>query len=77
MSLRARSAPAPSAAEPAALRTALDTLRADLADYAFLLERRGRIDAADAVMDISARISLLCPPPHDNSRPLAPPPPLS
>lgn len=38
------------------LRTRLEALRAELADYAYGLERQGRLDAADAVMVIDARV---------------------
>jgi hypothetical protein len=55
MSIRPRSL-----STPPTLRTRLDALRSNLADVAFGLERRGRIDAADAVMEISARIDALC-----------------
>lgn len=55
MSIRPRSLPT-----SLTLRARLDSLRSDLADLAFGLERRGRIDAADAVMEISARIDALC-----------------
>ncbi len=34
----------------------LDALRTELADFAYVLERQGRLDAADAVMAIDARV---------------------
>lgn len=34
----------------------LDALRAELADLAYLLERRGRHDAADLAIAVSARV---------------------
>ena len=35
----------------------LDALRAELVDLAYLLERRGRRDAADLAVAVSARVS--------------------
>jgi hypothetical protein len=36
--------------------TALDRLRTELADLAYDLERQGRLDAADVVMQLDARL---------------------
>ncbi|HVU24798.1 MAG TPA: hypothetical protein VHE13_11800 [Opitutus sp.] len=41
---------------PAAESRGLATLRAELADLAFRLEREGRCDAADVVMVIDGRV---------------------
>jgi hypothetical protein len=41
---------------PHALQARLDTLRTELADLAYDLERRGRVDAADVVMQIDIRV---------------------
>jgi hypothetical protein len=38
----------------------LDGLRTELVDLAFVLECRGRLEAADVAMTISARIGELC-----------------
>lgn len=38
----------------------LDGLRAELADLAFLLESRGRRDAADVTNSIAARVAEIC-----------------
>jgi hypothetical protein len=38
----------------------LDALRTELADLAFTLERRGRLDAADVAITVSARVGELC-----------------
>jgi hypothetical protein len=38
----------------------LDALRTELADLAFTLESRGRLDAADVAITISARVGELC-----------------
>lgn len=38
----------------------LDALRAELADLAYLLERRGRHDAADLAIAVSARVGEIC-----------------
>jgi hypothetical protein len=37
----------------------LDALRADLADFAYQLDRRGRADAADVANTLAARIAVL------------------
>lgn len=46
------------AASPSApaVHAAFDRLRTELADLAFALERRGRLDAADVVMSIDTRV---------------------
>lgn len=41
---------------PTARTGPLDRLRAELADLAFDLERQGRLDAADIVMQIEGRV---------------------
>jgi len=38
----------------------LDQLRTELVDLAFVLERRGRLDAADVAISTSARVGELC-----------------
>jgi hypothetical protein len=38
----------------------LDALRAELADLAFKLESRGRLDAADLAMSVATRVGELC-----------------
>jgi hypothetical protein len=38
----------------------LDHLRIELLELAFLLDRRGHVDAADVAMTTSARIGELC-----------------
>ncbi len=38
----------------------LDGLRTELVDLAFILECRGRLDAADVAMTTSARVAQLC-----------------
>lgn len=39
-----------------AMRAKLDALRTELADLAYDLERQGRLDAADVVMQIDVRV---------------------
>jgi hypothetical protein len=39
----------------------LAALRAELVDQAYLLERQGRLDAADVAIAISHRLGELCP----------------
>jgi hypothetical protein len=41
---------------PPALQARLDALRTELADLAYDLERQGRVDAADVVMQIDSRV---------------------
>jgi hypothetical protein len=41
---------------PASTAAGLEAFRAELADLAFHLDRQGRLDAADAVMMIRARL---------------------
>lgn len=38
----------------------LDGLRTELVELAFVLDRRGRIEAADVAMTISGRVGELC-----------------
>jgi hypothetical protein len=38
----------------------LDALRTELIDLAFVLERRGRLDAADVAITTSVRVRELC-----------------
>ena len=38
----------------------LDQLRTELVDLAFVLERGGRLDAADVAISTSARVGELC-----------------
>jgi hypothetical protein len=38
----------------------LDGLRTELVEMAFVLDRRGRIEAADVAMTISGRVGELC-----------------
>lgn len=40
--------------------TKLEQLRTELAELAFALESRGRVDAADVVNSVSARLAELC-----------------
>jgi hypothetical protein len=47
-------------AKPHPVMRELDKLRTELVDLAFMLERRGRVDAADLAMSISARLGELC-----------------
>ncbi len=42
------------------VRTKLDRLRTDLIDLAFVLETRGRLEAADVALATSARVGELC-----------------
>ncbi|HEX2862819.1 MAG TPA: hypothetical protein VHN79_14320 [Lacunisphaera sp.] len=44
------------ARSPGSARTELELLRKELPDLAYDLERRGRLDAADVVMMIHARV---------------------
>jgi hypothetical protein len=46
----------PPSSTASSLQTRLDALRAELADLAFALERQGRLDAADVVMQVDVRV---------------------
>jgi hypothetical protein len=48
------------AADPQYLLARLNALRTELADLAFTLERRGRLDAADLAVTVSARVAEIC-----------------
>lgn len=53
--------PTPNAVAPAGdVLPKLHLLRADLAELAYACETRGRLDAADVVMAVSARVAELC-----------------
>lgn len=54
------------------LRKRLDELRTELADLAFELERRGRLDAADLATSVSGRVGEVCAE-ITNPTPIAPP----
>lgn len=41
---------------PPAMHIKLEALRTELADLAYALERQGRVDAADVVMQIDTRV---------------------
>lgn len=55
-------------------QTRLDALRTELADLAYALERQGRVDAADVVMQIDTRVreitEEIATTPMDSSAPL-------
>ena len=46
----------PASADLLSVPTVFDRLRTELADLAFDLERQGRLDAADVVMQLDARL---------------------
>ena len=46
----------PASRTPRSVQTRLDALSTELADLAFELERQGRLDAADVVMMLDARV---------------------
>ena len=46
----------PASADLLSAPTVFDRLRTELADLAFDLERQGRLDAADVVMQLDARV---------------------
>lgn len=48
------------AGAPGDVRTKLDRLRTELIDLAFVLETRGRLEAADVALATSARVGELC-----------------
>lgn len=43
-------------APPCSVQSRFDQLRTEFADLAFELERQGRLDAADVVMQLDARV---------------------
>lgn len=49
-----------SGADPRLVLGKLHGLRAELAELAFVLDRGGRLDAADVAMTISGRVGELC-----------------
>ncbi|HEY8993424.1 MAG TPA: hypothetical protein VIM71_01965 [Lacunisphaera sp.] len=46
----------PASFSPTTVQLRLDALRTELADLAYALERQGRVDAADVVMQIDTRV---------------------
>lgn len=61
-------ATSPEALELSRLREKLAGLRAEFVDLAFVLERRGRIDAADVALTASARVGEICETPDPTPR---------